>query len=70
MTTWAIEGMGIEDNTGELYAVTKDGEHEISRVTLTSALHYVRDLCAADDLVQYNGNESTGYKWRKQWNIP
>ena len=70
MSTWAIRSMGSEDNTGELYAVTRDGALEISRVPLWDALEHVRAKTAAADKVEYNGEVWTGYQWLQRWGMP
>ena len=63
--TWAIDAMGIEDNSGELFALTRNGEHVISRVTLRDAIRYTRGNLEDGDRVLYNGYEFTSVDWRR-----
>ena len=64
VATWAIFLMPNDSDYSENYAVTRNGEHVISRVHLASALDYVLDLAADDDLVLSVGGEWTGRTFR------
>ena len=54
-----------ENEGRDLYALTCDGEHVISRIPLGIMIGYVDDNAADNDTVQYNGNEWSGVEWRR-----
>jgi hypothetical protein len=64
VATWAIFLMPDDSDDSENYAVTRNGEHVISRVHLSSALDYVCDLAADDDQVLSIGGDWTGRTFR------